>query len=386
MVAVMAVRRRATTEVMSDSVRERLQLLLSSNAQPRRGDPAAGLPPAGGTASNPTNAGPGHADADGVPERDGATSRSAVGTLIEAKGPGWRLPARAEPGTDRSHHGTDPDQTVVRPAPHRRTDPAAPTALAPTVAGDGAMPDRAADAAPGSPGVSERTVSRPPDPVRGTPGVWEFGRRHLQVIGALLALGVLLGGFALTRARSHPVAPPAIAAPVPAPSAAPAGEPQPTAAPELMVHVLGAVNRPGVYRLPDGARVVDAVDAAGGLTAQAKPGELNFAQALEDGQQVLVGAGERPGGEVRTRDDDPGTGPGGTSTGRANSEGSGGKINLNRATVDQLDTLPGIGPVTAGKIIAWRDQNKKFSRVEELQEVPGIGPKSYAELAPLVTV
>lgn len=389
MVAVMAVRRRATTEVMSDSVRERLQLLLSSSAQPRRGDPTPGLPSAHENVSDPG------ATAPGSMASQGAVSRSAaVGTLIEEKGVGWRLPV-PERGAHRGS-GPDPDQTVVRPALRGRSDLSPPATGQPSLAitepaddGSEESGERTADAATTPTDASAPAPSDASAP--GKAGVWDFGRRHLQVIGALLALGVLLGGFALTRARSHPVTPPAIAAPLPSTSAAPSGEPQPTAAPELMVHVLGAVNRPGVYRLPGGARVVDAVDAAGGLTAQARPGELNFAQALDDGQQVLVGAGDRPGGEVRSRDGDSGEGQGGTSDqaktgGAGGSGGSGAKVNLNRATVDQLDTLPGVGPVTAGKIIAWRDQNKKFSRIEELQEVPGIGPKSYAELAPLVTV
>lgn len=351
----MAVFRRTTSEVMSDELRQRLEALVSSSARPRRGDPTPGPPPT-----------------------------AAPAALIEEKGAGrgWVRP------------GPDPDQTVVRPvrriAPERSPqnptvtqDPRDSTGAAAVVAGaERPGPGRAPRPAPGPEPADGPPIHQSPGATAPRQAL-EFGRRHLQVIGALLALGVLLGGFALTRARSHPVAPPAVAAIPAAPAAASAS---PTATPEVMVHVLGAVNRPGVYRLPAGARVVDAVDAAGGLTPQARPGELNFAQPLEDGQQVLVGSTDNPGGQVRT---DGGGDAGGTASTTSEGTGakpSGGKVNLNKATVDQLDALPGIGPVTAGKIIAWREQNQKFTRIEELQEVPGIGPKSYAELAPLVTV
>ena len=153
--------------------------------------------------------------------------------------------------------------------------------------------------------------------------------------------------------------------------------------------MLGAVRHPGLVRLPDGARVQDAIKAAGGLRRDADPDELNLAQPLEDGVQLVVGTTKHPAGEVRP--------PGGSTAaaavpgapaGRAAAKGgaAGAPVDLNRATVDQLDTLPGVGPVTAQKILDWREQHGRFSRVDELQEVDGIGPKSYARLAPLVRV
>lgn len=161
----------------------------------------------------------------------------------------------------------------------------------------------------------------------------------------------------------------------------------------ILVHVLGAVRRPGVVRLPDRARVQDAIDAAGGLLGAADPAELNLAQMLADGQQVLIGTRGHPRGEVRDTGGAPSNGDGGAAgsgdggTGGAagaGDTGARGLVDLNSATAAQLDTLPGVGPVTAGKIIAWRAEHHRFSRVEELQEVDGIGPKTYAEIAPHV--
>ena len=123
----------------------------------------------------------------------------------------------------------------------------------------------------------------------------------------------------------------------------------------------------------------DAIDAAGGLLPAADPGEINLAQPLGDGQQVLIGTSAHPSGEVRQT----GAGSGTTATGTGE---PGGQIDLNSATAGQLDTLPGVGPVTVERIIAWRSEHRRFSRVEELQEVDGIGPKTYAQIAPHVRV
>jgi competence protein ComEA len=145
---------------------------------------------------------------------------------------------------------------------------------------------------------------------------------------------------------------------------------------KIVVHVLGGVRHPGLVRLPDSSRVQDAIDAAGGLTHQADPGELNLAQRLSDGQQVLIGTARHPAGEVREQ---PGAG-GGTGT------ASKGALDLNRASQSQLEELPEVGPVTAQAILAWRQEHGRFTRIEELQEVDGIGPKTYAQLAPHVRV
>ncbi|MBA8795863.1 comEA protein [Friedmanniella endophytica] len=158
------------------------------------------------------------------------------------------------------------------------------------------------------------------------------------------------------------------------------------------MHVLGAVRRSGVVRLPIGSRVADAIARAGGIVGGAKLGRLNLAQPLGDGQQVFVARRGDPGSsEVRDPVSTAPTGAGGragSAVGSPSASGSpaGAPVDLNTATEADLDALPGVGPVTAGKIIAWRTAHGRFSAVAELQEVDGIGPKTFAELAPHVTV
>jgi competence protein ComEA len=204
-----------------------------------------------------------------------------------------------------------------------------------------------------------------------------FGRRHVGVIGVLLALGLLTAGWLLLRARPVAVASPSEVVTVSSPTQpAASATPTPSKAVSIVVHVLGAVRHPGLVRLPENARVQDAIDAAGGLTNRADPGELNLAQPLSDGQQVVIGTRTDPAGEVR---DEAGSGQG---SGAAAT----GALDLNHASQPQLEELPGVGPVTAQAILAWRQQHGRFSRIEELQEVDGIGPKTYAEIAPHVRV
>lgn len=140
----------------------------------------------------------------------------------------------------------------------------------------------------------------------------------------------------------------------------------PTVADVIYVHILGQVMRPGLYELHDGDRAVDAVAAAGGFTQTADPGGLNLARLVSDGEQIVVPAvGEVPA---------------------AGSASVPGKVNLNTADAAALDTLPGVGPATAAKIIAWRQQNGRFSSVEDLLDVGGIGQSKFESLRDLVTV
>jgi competence protein ComEA len=147
----------------------------------------------------------------------------------------------------------------------------------------------------------------------------------------------------------------------------------------VVVDVDGRVRRPGVVELPEGSRVVDAIDASGGLARGADTGPLNLAQPLVDGEQVIVPA---RGDAVSAL---PGTVvPGSTTPAPAGVAPATGQVSINSASEAELDTLPGIGPVLAAAIVEWRTQNGGFTSVEQLQEVSGIGPATYAELAPLV--
>jgi competence protein ComEA len=137
----------------------------------------------------------------------------------------------------------------------------------------------------------------------------------------------------------------------------------------VLVHVAGQVRKPGVVRLPAGSRVVDAVRAAGGLRRGGQLGGTNLARVLTDGERIEVGGAQADAG-----------------SGGVGGAGGTGPLDLNTATAEQLDALPGIGPVTAAKILAWRSTHRRFSVVDELAEVPGIGPKTLEDLRPLVRV
>lgn len=207
-----------------------------------------------------------------------------------------------------------------------------------------------------------------------------FTREHLATVLIVLAVGVGWTAYSLLQVRSAPVADAAprvesspAAAPTAAPSSAGAGTKQ------VVVHVIGAVRKPGVVRLEEGGRLGDAIAAAGGLAHTAAVGELNLAELAVDGTQIKIGDRRHPGGWVRD-------GPTGTTATTAAGSGGGAKISLNKASVQQLDTLPGVGPVTAQKIVDWRSAHGRFSSLSELQEVDGIGPKTYADLAELISL
>lgn len=222
-----------------------------------------------------------------------------------------------------------------------------------------------------------------------------FTRWHLGVVAVVLVVGLVWGAWSWWRTRPEAVAAPTTVTTASAPEAAASSSPSAGSsgsplAPGLVVHVLGAVRHPGLVRLVAGARVEDAIRKAGGLRDDADPAELNLAQPLDDGVQVVVGTRRHPAGEVRTSGGattggaTSGTGSGGGSSGSGSSSGT--TVDLNRASLEQLESLPGVGPVTAQKIADWRSQHGRFSRAEELQEVDGIGPKTYARIAPHVRV
>ena len=187
--------------------------------------------------------------------------------------------------------------------------------------------------------------------------------RH-ALVGALLLLVVLVaGGRLLLGAGTPPAAQPLPVRPVPV------EPPKPTA---VVVHVVGAVRRAGLYRLRQGDRVADALARAGGATRRADLSLVNLAALVSDGEQVVV---PRRGAAVAGSASGAGAGAAGVPTG---------PVHLNGATLEQLDALPGIGPVTAQKILDYRAKHGAFGSVDELDAVPGIGPARLDELRDLV--
>jgi competence protein ComEA len=158
-----------------------------------------------------------------------------------------------------------------------------------------------------------------------------------------------------------------------------AGEGQP-----LVVHVAGAVSAPGIVRLPPGSRVFEAIAAAGGALGQADLNVLNLAEPVRDGTQIRIPLE----GEVPPQAPGAGTVPTLENQGAPGSAGgrSGGKINLNAASLEELGTLPRVGPVLAQRIIDWRKEHGPFKSVQELDAVDGVGPKMMESLLPLVVV
>ncbi len=188
------------------------------------------------------------------------------------------------------------------------------------------------------------------------------------VVLAFAAAGV--AGFLFFRGRPAPV-------PAGRPTLSVSGGPSASGSASassgvVVVAVAGAVRRPGVVRLPAGSRVVDAIAAAGGAKPGTDLGTVNLAAKVTDGEQVLVGAAA--------------VAAAGGAAGWAAGAAAGGVLNLNSATAGQLDALPGVGPVTAERIVAWRTTHGGFQRVEQLQDVPGIGPSKFAQLRDLVSL
>jgi len=215
--------------------------------------------------------------------------------------------------------------------------------------------------------------------------------RRLAVLGVmvlLFAAALVFGvrvAWARSSAQAQPVAATAHSPPgglvsrtLPGAFASAGSAGMPTAAGVLLVHVVGQVRRPGVVRLPPGSRVLDAVKAAGGATALADLNHLNLARVVADGEQIVV---PKPGESVGG-----GAGAGGAATGSAGAGSGGGLIDLNTADAAALDSLPGVGPVLAQRILDWRTEHGRFSSVDELGEVSGIGDKILAQISPKVRV
>ncbi|MDT0302135.1 ComEA family DNA-binding protein [Streptomonospora wellingtoniae] len=255
---------------------------------------------------------------------------------------------------------------------------------------------------------AERDVPRPTAPPRGyeevgpelvrwrrwsalverlAPGLADqprLGRAGLRALLGVCVVAAAATGWFLLQARPEPE-PPALQAGAtqlpkaegtapapPAGPAAPASAASPTpAAADVTVHVGGDVRSPGLVTLPAGSRVADAVEEAGGTTADTET--LNLARPLVDGEQILVGASAAP---------PPAHGAGGGAGGTAPPA----PIDLNTATADQLQELPGVGPVLAERIVAFRTENGGFAAVEQLHDVSGIGEQRFSDLADRVRV
>jgi competence protein ComEA len=212
----------------------------------------------------------------------------------------------------------------------------------------------------------------PPDGVRARLGARLAGAGRQRAAVAVLALAAVLGAGAVwVRAA------PRLGGPVDGPGRTqtaaqtlPRAEREAASADRVAVHVAGRVRRAGLVRLPAGSRVVDAIRAAGGIAPGADLDAVNLARRLVDGEQIKV-----PARGQAVAAPPPGT-PGAPAAG---------PLDLNTATAEQLDALPGVGEVTAGRIVAYRTAHP-FTSVDELLEVPGIGQRRFEQLKDLVTV
>ncbi|MCO5992435.1 ComEA family DNA-binding protein [Actinoallomurus rhizosphaericola] len=238
------------------------------------------------------------------------------------------------------------------------------------------------DVSPQPPGAALRSSPRDPGrQVRLDPHA--PGLRVLAAVGLLAAL--VAGAYLWwSRPEAQPV-PAAVVSPAahraapagassPAPGLSTASAPPAVSGSPVLVDVGGKVRRPGVVSLPAGARVIDAIKAAGGVRPGARTGTLNLARRVVDGEQILVGVDATPAPAIA-----PGAPSGAASPG-------GVPLDLNTASAAQLDQLPGVGPVLAQRIVDYRTQHGAFRSVEELRQVSGIGTAKFGDLKGLVTV
>jgi competence protein ComEA len=184
----------------------------------------------------------------------------------------------------------------------------------------------------------------------------QLSRRALVLGAVALALALALASRVFRDAGTAYEAP------------APVAAARPVQAAQVVVDVVGAVRRAGLYRLPQGSRIADAVERAGGATKKADLALVNLAAPVADGTQIVV----------------PARAPQGAGGGGSGSSGAAGPVHLNTATLEDLDALPGVGPVTAQKILDYRQQHGAFANVDELDAIPGIGPARLDQLRDLV--
>ncbi|MEU5428751.1 ComEA family DNA-binding protein [Streptomyces olivoreticuli] len=204
--------------------------------------------------------------------------------------------------------------------------------------------------------------------------------KTLAALAVVLVAACVFAAYHFWAGRPRAVRPPdretpSVVADRPASAAPPADRagPAPRAGGGVVVDVTGKVLRPGIQRLPTGSRVVDALDAAGGARPGTDTTGLNRARVLMDGEQIVVGASPGPAGAP----------PPGAASGPAGGRPAG-PVSLNSATVEQLDALPGVGPVLAQHIVDYRTEHGGFRSVDELRHVNGIGARRFTDLRPLV--
>lgn len=242
--------------------------------------------------------------------------------------------------------------------------------------------------------VGDWVDGRLPDAVRSR---LPFSAQHLVVLSGVLGIALALAGWLVLRGGSQqesvPQAkfvsqqthPSATAGVIPSTSlsqgasgsAVPAGAGGAGVAVDVVVDVVGKVRRPGIVTLPAGSRVNDAVVKAGGLRAGAHTEALNLARLLVDGEQIVVGQPAQAAAAPV---------PGASSTSTTGAAASGALVNINTAGLSELDELPGVGPVTAQKILDYRTAHGAFTSVDGLLEVDGIGDKTLADIAPRATL
>ena len=200
----------------------------------------------------------------------------------------------------------------------------------------------------------------------------DFDRRTLAILAAVLAAAVGLTAFFTRTPSPQPAG--AVAAgpsPVAMSSPAPTVRPSPSPSGEVVVEVVGKVQRPSVVTLPAGSRVQDALEAVGGARPGVDTSDQNLARVLADGEQIRIGLDPAPTQST----------PQGPASGQ-----TGGVVDLNTASLEALQTIPGVGPVIAARIVTYREQNGGFHAVEELLKVSGIGEVTFAQMQPMVTV
>lgn len=207
------------------------------------------------------------------------------------------------------------------------------------------------------------------------------GRAGVIALIVVGLLAILVTVFTLARDRTPPVA----SANLPAVQMVSSTAPTPSAADgPVVVSVMGLVHKPGLVTLSTGARIADALEAAGGALDGADLVGLNMARRITDGEQIIVGITGPPGAPAPMGSS---VSPQSTAApARPETPAAGAPLNLNTATAEELDGLPGVGPVTAAAIIAWREANGRFTSVDQLGEVDGIGPARLEKLRDLVHV